>query len=69
MEVTAPGLEFGDKIRLMSVREVYAFHDLALSEHGGMPGHHKRKRKLLDFSGRPMEANRPPSVGSNHSQR
>ena len=26
------------KIRRLSVREVYAFHDLALSEHGGMPG-------------------------------
>jgi death on curing protein len=26
------------KIRWLSVREVYAFHDLALSEHGGMPG-------------------------------
>jgi death on curing protein len=26
------------KIRWLSVREVHAFHDLALSEHGGMPG-------------------------------
>src|ERR1700726_2191845 len=26
------------KIRCLSVREAYAFHDLALSEHGGMPG-------------------------------
>jgi hypothetical protein len=26
------------KIRWLSVREVYAFHDLALSEDGGMPG-------------------------------
>jgi death on curing protein len=26
------------KTRWLSVREVYAFHDLALSEHGGMPG-------------------------------
>jgi prophage maintenance system killer protein len=26
------------KIRWLSVREVYAFHDLALSEHGGKPG-------------------------------
>ena len=26
------------RIRWLTVREVYAFHDLALSEHGGMPG-------------------------------
>lgn len=26
------------RIRGLSVREVHAFHDLALSEHGGMPG-------------------------------
>jgi death-on-curing protein len=26
------------KIRWLSLREVYAFHDLALSEHGGMRG-------------------------------
>ena len=26
------------RIRWLSVREVYAFHDLALSEYGGMPG-------------------------------
>jgi len=26
------------RIRWLSVKEVYAFHDLALREHGGMPG-------------------------------
>jgi death on curing protein len=26
------------KIRWLSLREVHAYHDLALSEHGGMPG-------------------------------
>ena len=26
------------RIRWLTVREVHAFHDLALSEHGGMPG-------------------------------
>ena len=26
------------KIRWLSVREVYAFHDMALSQHGGMSG-------------------------------
>src|SRR5262249_36555805 len=30
--------EVATKIRWLTVREVRAFHDLALSEHGGMPG-------------------------------
>jgi death-on-curing protein len=43
------------KIRWLSIREFYAFHDLALSEHGGMPG--LRDAGLLESAGlRPKTA-------------
>jgi death on curing protein len=51
------------RIRWLSVREVYAFHDLALSEHGGMPG--LRDAGLLESAVlRPKTAYEYGAIGS-----